>query len=129
MVKLKWGSKDLKTGLPYGLEVIREKGDPVFYGAYKGAGESQFLHWLKLVLIKKYKWDLIKKLMWKDDHMVDDTQHYLRSRYQTTKPNIAIYNNHYAITDLNDDFRTNGYASLEVTTAWEPIEKKPTKKR
>jgi len=120
MAKLKW-YRSSKGARPHALVVIREKGDPVFYGVGMGAGESKFLHWVKTMLIKRYGWDLIKKLMWKDGHMVEDTQHCIRSRYPSTKPNILFWNDHYAIRGLEEDFRVRGEARLAVTSAWEPF--------
>jgi len=123
MAKLRW-LRSSKGAAPHGLIVTREKGDPVFYGNYKGAGESKFLHWVKTMLIKRYGWDLIKKLMWKDGHLVDDYQHCIRSRYQTTKPNILLYNDHWAIRGLDEEFRKWSEAKLSVMPAWEPLPKK-----
>ena len=54
------------------LNITREKGD-------KWQGESELLHNIKKALNGK-GFDFIKKLMWKDGHLVDDRQHYIRAR-------------------------------------------------
>ena len=63
--------------------------------------ESQMLYWLKLVLNKR-GYNLIKKLMYKDGHMVDGLQHYLRAR-KITGTRLgqlwAIHDPDYAIRD------------------------------
>jgi len=53
--------------------VTKEPGDPKLYN------ESLLLHRVKVELIKQGH-DVIKKLMYKDGHMVADTEHYIRER-------------------------------------------------
>ena len=69
------------------IEFIREQGDPKFYGVKEAKGESNLFHWLKQQLAtghpdlpSGFPIDWIKKRMWKDGHMVDSAQQYLRSR-------------------------------------------------
>lgn len=96
------------------LFVIREPGDPYFYGTAGAKGESRFLYWLKNILNSEGR-DLIKKRMHKDGHMVDDLQQYLRVRKITPgHQNACLYNNHWAISGLNDDFNIEGKAILTV---------------
>ncbi len=104
MPKLIWTKKT--------LTVVREPGDPKFYGNANAAGESKFLHWLKGILNSEGR-DLIKKRMYKDGHMVDDMQQYLRSRKITNGEIYALYNNHWAISGLNEDFN-KGSAVLTI---------------
>jgi len=73
--------------------VIREPGDKKIYN------ESQLLHHVKLELIKQ-GYDVIKKLMWKDGHMVSDTCHYIRSM----NGNIIIWDSQYAIRNAATDY-------------------------
>lgn len=114
------------TWTPTSLIVVREAGDPKFYGTAGAKGESNFLYWLKTILNSEGR-DLIKKRMWKDGHMVDDLQQYLRTRKLTPGGmNTALYNDHWAISGLNDDWNTEGKAILRLT-ALEP-ETKPSKK-
>jgi len=44
--------------------------------------------------------DLVKKLMWKDGHMVADTQHYIRDR----EGRFAIFDDQYSVRDSAKDF-------------------------
>lgn len=96
------------------LTVEREAGDPRFYGVKNAAGESRFLGWLMGILNKHHGYDLIKKRMWRDGHLVDEMQQYLRTRSLKSKgPQVAIYNGHWAICGLDEDFN-RGEAVLSV---------------
>lgn len=84
----------------FGCVVTREPGDP------RAGTESQLLHWMKKVLNEK-GFDFIKKLMWKDGHMVSDDQHYLRARnVNRLKPGDiwAIWSTHWLIRGLHTDY-------------------------
>ena len=59
--------------------VFREKGDRAFYGIKNAAGESNLLYAIKKVL-NSQGYNLIKKRMWKDGHLVDNMQQYLRTQ-------------------------------------------------
>lgn len=80
--------------------VTREDGDK------RPKNESHLLHMVKTELNKQGH-DLIKKLMWKDGHMVADTQHYLRSRNRQGH-NIAIYDGNYQIFDSCKMYNEDG---------------------
>ena len=59
--------------------VIKEDDDPYFHrGGYANA-ESTFLYHV-LQGLKRMGYDVIKKRMWKDGHLVDDTQQYICPR-------------------------------------------------
>lgn len=93
--------------------VIRENGDPKYYGNRNAKGESNLLHAIKAEL-NKQGYDLIKKRMWRDGHLVDDFQQYLRTRKKGAgKADIFIFNNFWAIRGANDDFN-KGKVELEV---------------
>lgn len=92
--------------------VTREDGDPKFYGEKNAAGESRFLYHLKAEL-KKQGIDCIKKRMWKDGHMVDQMQQYLRERNPKKKRCLAFWNGSFAITGLETDFN-DGQVTLQV---------------
>lgn len=70
--------------------VDREDGDPSFYS------DSSFLLHVKRTL-NGMGFDFIKKLMWKDGHLVDERQQYLRERKITPEtkmiwwPKYAVY--------------------------------------
>ena len=95
--------------------VEREPGDPYFSGNMYAKGESRLLYHVKKIL-NNQGYDLIKKRMHKDGHLVDEMQQYLRSRvYKLGKPCLAIYNGFWAIRGADVDFRENGKVVLYVT--------------
>jgi hypothetical protein len=96
------------------LVVTREESDPKYYGNYNAAGESRLLYAIKTEL-NKQGFNLIKKRMWKDGHMVDDCQQYLRPKNNkiTSEKNIAIYWNNFAIEGANDAFN-RGSVELSI---------------
>lgn len=95
------------------LIVTREETDPKYYGTGNRAGESKLLYAIKNEL-NKQGYDLIKKRMWEDGHLVDDMQQYLRTRKKGAgKADIYIYSNFWAIKGANDDFN-NGEVELSV---------------
>lgn len=100
------------------LTVTREPGDPAkFRGGGWGSGESGFLHWLKGVL-NAQGYDLIKKRMWRDGHLVDDDKQYLRARNCRSKHNIALHNGRWAIEGLDDAWNRDGRAVLDLVTPY-----------
>ena len=84
------------------IKVQKEEADKKFYN------ESVFLHALKKELISQ-GYDVIKKRMWKDGHLVDDAQQYIRAR----DGSWCVYNDHYAVCDLSDDFEKYGNVVLD----------------
>ena len=85
------------------LRVIREKGDKKYYGIINAAGESRLLYAIAQQL-KKLGYDVIKKRMWKDGHLKDDMQQYIRERKANNGSLLCWYNNHWAINGLDEDF-------------------------
>ena len=83
--------------------VEREAGDKKFYGVRNAAGESAFLHTLKKEL-NKQGYDFIKKRMWKDGHMMDEIQQYLRERKTVKGRMLCIFNTFWMIRGANEDF-------------------------
>lgn len=76
--------------------------------------ESHFLYHVKKCLIKM-GYDVIKKRMAKDGHLVCDYQQYIRSRKLTNdKSGIAIYSGHYAIYDAGHEFNKDGNITLQL---------------
>ena len=94
--------------------VEREKGDPKFRSTGWGNGESRLLHHVKKIL-NQQGYDLIKKRMWKDGHLVDEQQQYLRTR-KTNGKVIAIYNTSWAVAGAERDFNEYGHVDLSVTS-------------
>jgi hypothetical protein len=97
--------------------VTREEGDPRFYGVKNAAGESALFHHM-VKLLKAQGYDVIKKRMWKDGHMVDEQQQYIRTR--ATKPNkktprvFCIYNTFWAIRGADAALMEHGTVTLGV---------------
>lgn len=94
--------------------VTREDGDPKFYGARNAAGESRLLYHVVQEL-RRQGHDVIKKRMWKDGHMVDDMQQYVRSRNKRCSPNFAVWNGSWAIRGAEEDFNSEGKVVLNLT--------------
>jgi len=92
-------------------EVTREKGDPKIYGVKNAAGESRLLYLIQKEL-NKQGFDVIKKRMCKDGHLVDEMQQYIRTR-QGEEPSFAIYNSKWAISGAEEDFN-EGHCRLTV---------------
>ena len=96
------------------LTVYRQPGDKNFYGGNRDAkGESAFLHALKLKLIE-LGYDVIKKRMWKDGHMVDEMQQYIRSRNKKCPGGFAICSPHFAIRGLDEVWNSGDPVVLQV---------------
>ncbi len=78
--------------------VFREAGDKAYYGVMNAAGESALLYAIKKLLNSR-GYDLIKKRMGKDGHLVDEMQQYLRTRKLSGDPekDIYIYNGFWAV--------------------------------
>jgi len=86
------------------VTVTREPGDPSFHGVRNGAGESRLLYHIKEKLNSE-GFDLIKKRMWKDGHLVDEMQQYLRTRSPKSKgPHVYITNPRWAINGAEVDY-------------------------
>ncbi len=84
------------------VTVTKEKGDPSFHSTGWGLAESTFLYHVKKEL-EKQGYDCIKKRMWKDGHMVDDNQQYIRDR----RGNWCMYNDAWQIYDAGEKFNQN----------------------
>ena len=95
------------------LTLCREDSDPKFYGVQNAAGESKLFHFLKTEL-NSHGFHLIKKRMWKDGHLVDDMQQYLRTdKKRPGVPQIYIWNNKWAIRGAEEDWN-DGKVVLSV---------------
>jgi hypothetical protein len=100
---------DLTPGKAGYVTITREPSD------LRPSDESHLLHMIKKELIAQ-GFDVIKKRMWKDGHMVSDHCQYIRSR--NVKPNDAfmLWDDQYAVRDLAEDFRKNGMVTLRLET-------------
>lgn len=110
------------------LTVIREPGDEKYRDGEWGSGESRLLYHVKLRILNgevenqgDLPTDVIKKRMWKDGHLVDVDQLYLRTRKPCHKDKdgdkmyLAIHNTHWAIRGLDTDFNEDGECHLQVS--------------
>ena len=97
--------------------VFREKGDKAYYGVKNAAGESALLYAIKKQL-NAQGYDLIKKRMCKDGHLVDDMQQYLRTRKPSGEfdKDIFISNPRWAIEGAEVDYN-QGCVRLLLTKA------------
>lgn len=103
-MKLTWASNS--------LTIQREPGDPKFYGNLAAAGESALLYFLKKHL-NRQGYDLIKKRMDKDGHMVSQYQQYLRSRARRGRA-IMIYSPIFAIKGISEPWNDGTPVTLQV---------------
>jgi hypothetical protein len=92
------------------VRVTREPSDPKFKDGSWGDAESRLLYHVKRILNARGM-DLIKKRMWRDGHMVDDRQQYLRSRLKNAKC-ICIRNLSWQIAGADKDFNERGVVDL-----------------
>jgi DNA-binding LacI/PurR family transcriptional regulator len=76
--------------------------------------ESALMHKVKLEL-RSQGYDVIKKLMHKDAHMVDESQHYIRERNYAW----AIYDSEWVIRRTYEDYNA---ANRNLVLAWESLE-------
>jgi hypothetical protein len=95
--------------------ITKEAGDPKFSGRINAAGESRLLYHIKGIL-NKQGYDLIKKRMHKDGHLVDDLQQYLRARKRSgdQKKDIYIYNGMWSIRGAEEYLNEMGTVTLTV---------------
>ena len=85
------------------VHVIREDSDPKIYR------ESAFFHKVK-VKMQEQGYDVIKKLAWKDGHMIDDSQHYIRER----KGKWCVWYPEYALRFVYTDYNDEGKVDLQL---------------
>lgn len=98
--------------------VVREEGDPRPSGIKGGKGESYLLHLIKKALNgmadpEGRRFDFIKKRMWKDGHLVNDFQQYLRERKPVDGRVLAVWSGFNALRGADQDFR-GGRVVLEM---------------
>jgi hypothetical protein len=95
--------------------VEKESGDPHFSNGGYANAESTFLYHVKQELIKQ-GFDVIKKRMWKDGHMVDEHQQYIRTRHWGGDNDFCISNLNWAIRDAGQTF--NEYGMVILAREW-----------
>jgi hypothetical protein len=106
----------MKVYIRHGLlHVVKEKGDPRFSGVINAAGESRLLYHIKKILNAR-GYDLIKKRMWKDGHLMDNMQQYLRTRKSSGNPkkDIYIWNGMWDIEGADEILNREGRVTLSL---------------
>jgi len=95
--------------------VTREPNDPKFKDGGWGSAESRLLFHVKQELIKQ-GYNLIKKHMWKDGHLVDDHCQYLRTRKPSGIPDkdIYVWDSQYQVRNIAEDFNNIGRVFYNV---------------
>ena len=103
--------------------VEREPGDRRYRrGGYGSLAESHLLHHVKEAL-NKQGYNFIKKRMWRDGHMVDENQSYLRERVaRKGKRCLTIRNGSFAIYEAGERFNIDGMVSLDVENIGDSME-------
>lgn len=89
------------------VTVEKQEGDPYFKHTDWALAESTFLYHVKKQL-QNAGYDCIKKRMWKDGHLVDEQQQYIRDR----KGEWCIYNHLWAMLDAGIEFNERGTVYL-----------------
>ncbi|KKK87588.1 hypothetical protein LCGC14_2751730 [marine sediment metagenome] len=82
---------------------VKEPSDSKIYASEWGSAESLLLYRVKKILNAKGL-DLIKKRMWKDGHMMNDMQQYLRERKPINGRCLAIYSTFWALRGIEEDY-------------------------
>ncbi len=100
------------------LEVEREKGDARLRkgGGYGGTAETQLFSHIRRALQGLGFKNVVHKRMWRDGHMVDDHQTYVRFDIPTERGTFrfCIYNGSWALYDAGERLRENGRVGLLV---------------
>jgi len=94
---------------PYRLKVMREATDRPLYG------DSVFLYHVKQAMNRTLGVDCIKKLAWKDGHLVDNYMYYIRAR----DGSFFVWDPNSAIRSISEEYRLEGLAYL----AWQSNDK------
>jgi hypothetical protein len=74
--------------------------------------ESDFYHKLRK-LLRKMDFDVIKKLGYKDGHLIDEHIYIVRSRH-LNRNGFVIYDDRYALRLVHEDFNTEGKVQLTI---------------
>lgn len=114
------------------LLVRREPGGKPITGGGWGSADSRLLYQVQQVL-RQQGWDLVKKLAYKDGHMVSDHVHYLRTRRPGAnaggKPDIMVIDGRYAIGSSAKEFNEWRAVAYDVHPVEWPEKPKPARVR
>lgn len=100
--------------------VTREPGDKKF-GRNR---EGLFLRYVARALIAQ-GFDVVKKQMVKDGHIVNKEQYYIRERTLKNGRQFAIFNDRFAETDAGEDYSNKGQVVLAATNLSIPPKEAP----
>ena len=107
------------------LLVEKTDGDPRFKNGFPDArgyygvlAESTFLYHVKKVLLA-HGLDCIKKRVWRDGGLVDETQQWVRTRAwayggEDSTGQFAVYNGRYQIEDAGEVFNRESRVYLDI---------------
>lgn len=93
--------------------VVKQKGDPKYYGIKNSKGESLFLHHVKEEL-NLQGYDFIKKRMKADGLLADQNQFYIRERKAKNGRRLAIWNCFWPFEGAETNFNKLGKSCLAV---------------
>jgi len=86
-------------------KITKEAGDKRYTHGY-APPESGLLYDIRKAL-QAQGYDVLKKRMWRDGHLVDKSQQYIRTRKYYSNPNgFCVYNSMYAIWDAGEKFNS-----------------------
>jgi hypothetical protein len=106
------------------LTVTREKSDPKVHRSDWNPDTLSSVLYTVAKYFNAAGCDLIKKRMAKDGHLVDDMQHYLRTRKPTSKgPHIYITDNDWNIRDIAVDY--NACQPVDLAIHFDVFERQP----
>ena len=98
---------------------IREEGDPKFYGVRNAAGESRLFYHI-VQFLNAHGFSVIKKRAWKDGHLLDEMQQYIRTRKRGVGPDLYLINPKWAIEGAEEDWNRKGCVTLAMEKdVWE----------
>jgi hypothetical protein len=97
------------------IKLMREYSEPYV------RNESDLFLRLRNVLIR-LGYDVIKKLMWKDGHLVDEYEHYVRSRHVNRPDAFAIYDSDYVIRSSAQEYNREGEIDLTIVSLIEGMQ-------
>lgn len=90
-------------------------------GDNKNWSDSTMLYHVKQTL-QKMGYDVIKKRMWKDGHMVDDEQQYIKTRsHKVDKDSFCAWQVYYSVRTMADENKK--YGSIELAMMFDIYEK------
>ncbi len=91
----------------YAVFLEREEGEP------RVRNESDLFVRLRNVL-RAQGYDVVKKEMSKDGHMISEGVFYVRTKNMESRNSFAFYDVHYAVRDIALDYNVKGKVTLRI---------------